>query len=78
MLVPLSGVAAFVAIDMCSRHIQWAIAFPTTLPPLIAAYAMWARLPRLRALFPSYAISLATWVMVFVVSIAPLMLASYY
>src|SRR5271170_1551499 len=46
MLVPLSGVAAFVAIDICSRHIQWAIAFPTTLPPLIAAYAMWARLPR--------------------------------
>jgi hypothetical protein len=78
MLVPLSGVAAFVAIDMCSRHMQWAIAFPATLPPLIAAYALWARLPRLRALLPSYAISLATWVMVFVLSIAPLMLASYY
>jgi len=78
MLVPLSGVAAFVAIDMCSRHIQWAIAFPTTLPPLIAAYAMWARLPRLRALFPSSAISLSSWIMVFVLSIAPLILALYY
>ena len=80
MLVPLSGVAAFVAIDMCSRHIQWAIAFPATLPPLIAAYAMWARLPRLRVLFPSSAIniSLSAWIMVFVLSICPLILASYY
>jgi hypothetical protein len=78
MLVPLSGVAAFVAIDMCSRHMQWAIAFPATLPPLIAAYAMWARLPRLRALLPSSAISLFAWTMVFFLSIAPLILASYY
>jgi hypothetical protein len=39
MLVPLSGVAASVAIDRCSRHIQCAIAFPATLPLLIAAYA---------------------------------------
>jgi hypothetical protein len=78
MLVPLSGVAAFVAIDMCSRHIQWAIAFPATLPPLIAAYAMWTRLPRLRELLPSSAISLAAWSMVLVLSIAPLILASYY
>jgi hypothetical protein len=78
MLVPLSGVAAFVAIDMCSRHMQWAIAFPATLPLLIAAYAMWARLPRLHALLPSSAISLATWIVVFVLSIAPLILASYY
>jgi hypothetical protein len=45
ILVPLSGVAAFVAIDMCSRHMRWAIAFPVTLPPLIAAYTMWTRLP---------------------------------
>ncbi len=35
-LVPLSGVAAFVAIDMCSRHMQWAIIFPAALPLLIA------------------------------------------
>jgi hypothetical protein len=78
MIVPLSGVAAFVAIDMCSRHIQWAIAFPATLPPLIAAYAMWARLPRLRRLLPSSAINPATWIMVLALSIAPLILASYY
>ena len=52
-VVPLSGVAAFVAIDMCSRHMQWAIIFPAALPLLIASYAMWARLPRLRALLPA-------------------------
>ena len=78
MLVPLSGIAAFVAIDMCSRHMQWAIVFPATLPPLIAAYAIWARLPRLRAWLPSSSISRAAWIIVLVLSIAPLMLASYY
>jgi hypothetical protein len=78
VLVPLSGVAAFVAIDMCSRHIRWAITFPATLPPLIVAYAMWARLPRLRRLLPSSAISPAAWIMVLVLSITPLILASYY
>jgi hypothetical protein len=77
-LVPLSGVAAFVAIDMCSRHMQWAIIFPATLPPLIASYAMWARLHRLRALLPSLATSAATWGLILALSIAPLILASYY
>ena len=46
--------------------------------PLIAAFAMWARLPRLRALLPSSAIRLAAWIMVFVLSIAPLILTWFY
>src|ERR1044072_2632241 len=48
-LVPLSGVATFTAIDMCSRHIKWAIVFPVVLPLLIAIYALWIRMPALRA-----------------------------
>ena len=48
VLHPLSGVAAFIALDMCSRNIGWAIVFPVLLPALIALYAVWARLPQLR------------------------------
>jgi hypothetical protein len=77
-VVPLSGVAAFVAIDMCSRHVQWAIIFPVALPLLIAAYAMWARLPRLRALLPGPATGAAAWGLILALSIAPLILAAYY
>jgi hypothetical protein len=78
VLVPLSGVAAFAAVDMCSRHMRGAIVFPAALPILIAAYAMWARLPRLRARLPSAGISAATWGLVAALSIAALMLAATY
>jgi hypothetical protein len=77
-VIPLSGVAAFVAIDMCSRHMQWAIIFPAALPLLIASYAMWARLPRLRALLPAPATGAIAWGLIVTLSIAPLILASYY
>ena len=45
--------AAFVAIDMCSRHIGGAILFPALLPLLMVFYAFWARLPRLQAAMPA-------------------------
>jgi len=77
-VVPLSGVAAFTAIDMCSRHMRWAIFFPAALPLLIASYAMWARLPRLRALLPSPATGVIAWGLILALSIAPLILAFYY
>src|ERR1051325_10898158 len=32
LLVPFSGAATFAAIDMCSRHITWAVIFPVMLP----------------------------------------------
>lgn len=75
-LVPLSGVAAFVAIDMCSRHIKWAIVFPVVLPLLIAAYALWARLPGLRAKISAEPMSATTWALVLVLSGAALLTAS--
>ncbi len=77
-VVPLSGVAAFTAIDMCSRHLRWAIIFPAALPLLIACYAMWVRLPRLRAWLPSPATGVAVWALIVALSIAPLILAAYY
>jgi hypothetical protein len=60
-LVPASGVAAFVALDMCSRQMPWAALFIAALAPLLAFYALWARLPRLRAAIPAKATSLAVW-----------------
>ena len=77
VLVPLSGVAATVAIDMCSRHIRPAIVVPILLPLLIALYAGWARWPSLHARFPAHDVSIAIWGLVFAVSAATLILAIY-
>lgn len=75
-LMPLSGAATFAAIDMCSRHIKWAIVFPVVLPLLITAYAVWARVPKLRAAIPAEAISATVWALVLVLSGAALLTAS--
>jgi hypothetical protein len=78
LLVPLSGVAATVAIDMCSRHIRPAIVVPIVLPLLIILYAGWARWPGVHARFPSREVSLTAWGLVFGVSVATLILAIYF
>ena len=77
-LHPLSGVAAVVAFDMWSRKIGWAIVFPVLLPPLLALYAMWARLPKLHTMFPAAPTSAGVLGMILVLSIAPLVLAYFY
>jgi hypothetical protein len=61
LLHPISGVAAIVAIDAVSRHIQGAIAFVALLPPLIAFYALWARLPSLRSRAPATTVGAIVW-----------------
>ncbi len=73
-LHPLSGVAAFVAIDMVERH-GWAIIFPVLLPVLIALYAIWARWPRLHEKFPATTMSFAAWGAIAVLSILALLVA---
>src|ERR1043165_9421647 len=75
-LVPFSGAATFTAIDMCSRHIKWAIVFPVVLPLLIAVYAMWARFPALRAAIPGEPMSAAIWALGLGLSGAALLTAS--
>lgn len=77
VLVPLSGVAAFVAVDMCSRNMRWAVVFPALAAPLIAFYATWSRTPRLLAGLPAQSMSLATWGAILILSIAPLLLAGW-
>jgi hypothetical protein len=68
LLHPISGVAAFVAIDAVSRHIQGALAVVALLPPLIAFYALWARLPSLRSSAPAGTVGAAVWVAVALLS----------
>jgi len=69
-LVPASGVAAFVALDMCSRDQRWAAVFPAALAALLAFYACWARWPRLRAALPPPTMTRTVWGAVFVLSAA--------
>ena len=47
VLLPLSAVAAAVAVGLHSERGRWLIGVPYLLPPLLALYAMWARLPGL-------------------------------
>ena len=75
-LLPLAGVATVTAIDMCSRHIKWAIVFPVVLPLLVAMYALWARFPASRAAIPAESMSAGIWALVLVLSGAALLTAS--
>jgi hypothetical protein len=77
VLLPLSGVATFSAIDMCSRHFKWAVVFPVLLPILIAVYALWARLPRFRAAVPDKQMSIGTWGAVLALSVVAILAASF-
>ena len=76
ILVPASGVANFTAVDMCSRHMPWAIVVPILLAPLIAFYALWAGWPRLHAALPAERTSIAVWASIFVLSVATFVLAA--
>ena len=61
LLHPISAVAAFVAIDAASRHVQGALGVVALLPPLLAFYAVWVRLPSLRASAPAGVVGAAVW-----------------
>jgi hypothetical protein len=76
ILIPASGVANFTAIDMCSRHMPWAIVVPVLLAPLIAFYAFWAGWPKLHAALPAERTGVAVWASIFVLSAATFVLAA--
>lgn len=68
VLLPASGAATVAAIDFASRGGRWALLAPCLLPPLIALYATWARLPRLRAMLPAKAVTYGVWGVVLALS----------
>lgn len=78
LLIPVSGIAAFVAIDMCSRHMRWAAVFPALPPLIIAFYAYWARSPWLHNSLPPQQTSALAWGAVLILSILPMTLAAFY
>jgi len=73
--LPLSGVGAFTAIDMMSRHAAWALVVPALLPLLLGFYAMWARFPRLHSALPARITGIAVWAAVLFLSLAPMPMA---
>ena len=48
ILLPLSAIAASVAIDLYGNRADWALAVPLLLPLLIMFYALWMRMPSLQ------------------------------
>ena len=71
ILLPLSGVAAIYAADLYASYAGWAIVVPALLPPLIALYAMWMRLPALHATLPARVINVAALGAILVLTLAP-------
>ncbi|HTW54067.1 MAG TPA: hypothetical protein VME45_19425 [Stellaceae bacterium] len=76
ILLPLSGVAAIYATDLYASYAGWAIAVPALLPPLIALYAIWMRLPGLQATLPAKIINAAALGAMLVLTLAPFPLSA--
>jgi len=71
-LVPLSGFAAITAMTLLDRGASPLYQLvPGLLPPLTAAYALWARLPALHRMLRPLPTSLAAWVAVALLTLAP-------
>jgi hypothetical protein len=68
VLVPMAAIADAVAVDMCGRHMEWAVVLVAALPLLVAFYAWWGRLPRLQAALPAERTSALVWGSVFLLS----------
>ncbi len=71
VLLPGSAVGAVVAAGLVERQPGWPILVPALLPLLIAAYAVWARFPRLHSRLKPLPTSLAIGVAIVALSAAP-------
>jgi glycopeptide antibiotics resistance protein len=76
VLVPMAGIADVTAVDMCSRHMEWAVVVVALLPLLIAFYAFWARL-RFKSAPPGERTSALVWGAVFLLSAVTFVIAAY-
>jgi hypothetical protein len=75
ILLPLSAIAASVAIDLYGNRADWAFAVPLLLPLLIMFYALWARMPSLQAKFPPLPTTAITGGMVTILTLTPLLVS---
>jgi lipoprotein NlpI len=75
ILLPLSAIAAAIAMDLGPSDIWWLawvpILVPILLPPPIATYAMWARLPQLHRTLPPNPTSAVLLGLVTLLTLAP-------
>ena len=76
VLVPMAAIADTVAVDMCGRHMQWAVVVVAALPLLIGYYAFWGRL-RSKSAPPDERTSAAVWGAVFFLSALTFVVAAY-
>jgi hypothetical protein len=76
VLVPMAGIADVVAVDMCGRHMPWAVVVVVLLPLLIGYYAFWARL-RFKSAPPDERTSTWVWGAVFLISALTFVVAAY-
>ena len=76
VLVPMAGIADVVAVDMCGRHMPWAVVVVVLLPLLIGFYAFWARL-RFKSAPPDERTSTWVWGSVFFLSVLTYVIAAY-
>jgi hypothetical protein len=72
ILVPASAVASVIAIEFIKYHTGWQLLVPALIPPLIAAYALWARLPQLHRALPPILTGIALWGGVLALTLAPM------
>jgi hypothetical protein len=76
VLWPLSAIAVWLAVDAHAAGDPAAIWVPALLPPLIALYALWARLPVLHAIFRADITSIVLGGAIAFLSLAPLVAAT--
>jgi lipoprotein NlpI len=72
ILLPASAVASAIAVEFVKYRSGWQIFVPALIPPLIAAYAFWARLPQLHRVLPPVLTGIAVWGGVLALTLAPM------
>jgi hypothetical protein len=72
ILVPASAISAAIAVEFIKYRSGWQLLVPALIPPLIAAYALWARLPQLHRVLPPVLTGIAVWGGVLALTLAPM------
>ena len=74
ILVPASGAATLVAMNLMSGHpdVKWPLALPVLAPLLLLGFALWSYLPALRSAIPASTAGVMTWGSLVVLSLIPL------
>lgn len=78
VLLPLSAVAAFMAIELYTRNGGWPIIVLALLPPLFVMYALWARISALNVLLPAKPTSIFVGSAILILTSVPLIAGYLY